>query len=85
MADLLLIRRAEGGVIQKGSPLLIGTEGIIDREQDAVGSHDLQGEQERWIGEEAAGRNMEVVQKVLRHRVLQVPTRCATRFLHLTE
>src|SRR5690349_16900058 len=68
MTDLLLIHRAEGGVIEKGSPLLIRAERIIDREHDAVGPHHLHGEQERWIGEETAGRNMEVVQKVLRHR-----------------
>ena len=61
MTDLLFIRRADGCVIQKGSPLLIGTERVIDREDDAVGPYDLQGEQERWIGEETAGRHMEVV------------------------
>jgi hypothetical protein len=72
MTDLLFIRRADGGVIQKGSSLLIHTEGIIDREQDAIGPHHLHGEQQRWIGEKAAGRNMEVVQKVLGHRVLQL-------------
>src|SRR5947209_19613988 len=72
MTDLLFIRRADGGVIQKGSPLLIRTEGIIDREQDTIGPHDLHGEQERWIGEKAAGRDIEVVQKVLGHRVLQL-------------
>ena len=72
MTDLLPIRWAEGGVIEKGSPLLIRAEGIIDREHDAVGPHHLHGEQERWISEETAGRNMEVVQKVLRHRPLQL-------------
>ncbi len=72
MADLLFIRRADGGVIQEGSPLLIGAEGIIDREENAVGPHHLQGEQQRWIGEEAAGRDREVAQKVVRHRPLQL-------------
>ena len=61
MTDLLFIRRADGGMIQKGSPLLIRTERVIDREDDAVGPYDLQGEQERGIGEETAGRNMKVV------------------------
>ncbi len=70
MTDLLLLRRADGCVIQKGSPLLIRTERGIDREHDAIGPHHLHGQQQRWIGEEATGRNMEVVQKVLRHRLL---------------
>src|SRR3989440_4619374 len=61
MTDLLFIRRADGGVLQKGSSLLIRTERVIDREDDAVAPYDLQGEQERWIGEETAGRHMEVV------------------------
>ena len=61
MTDLLFIRRADGGVIQKGSPTLIRTERVIDRVHDAVGSHNLHGEQQWWIGEEAAGGNMEVV------------------------
>ena len=39
MTDLLFLHRADGSLIQKGSPLLIRTEGIIDREEDAVGSH----------------------------------------------
>ncbi len=34
MTDLLFIRRADGGLIQKGSPLLIRTERVIDREDD---------------------------------------------------
>src|ERR1700738_3440183 len=58
MTDLLFLRRADGSLIQKGAPLLIRAERIIDREQNAVSSHDLQSEQQRWIGEEAAGRNM---------------------------
>ena len=70
VADLLFIRRADGGVIQEGSPLLIGAERIIDREENAVGPHHLHGQQERWIGEEAAGRDMEVAQKVFRHQPL---------------
>src|SRR5258708_26901383 len=72
MTDLLLLRRAEGGRIQEGSSLLIRAEGIIDREHDSVGPHHLPSEQERWIGEETAGRKMEVVQKVVRHRLLQL-------------
>src|SRR5437016_5663840 len=72
MTNLLFIHRADRCVIQKGSPLLIGTERVIDREDDAVGPDDLQGKQERWIGEETAGRNIKVVQKVLRHRLLQL-------------
>src|SRR5512135_2253008 len=71
MTDLLFVRRADGCVIQKGSTLLIRTERVIDREYDAVSPYDLQGKQKRWIGEETAGRNIKVVQKVLRHRLLQ--------------
>src|SRR5258708_27813008 len=72
MADLLLIRWTDGCAIQEHSPLLIRTIGIIDREHDAIGPYDLQGEQKRWLSEEAAGRNGEVLQKVLRHCVLQM-------------
>src|SRR5260370_40816441 len=72
MADLLLIRRTDGCALQERSPLLIRTIGIIDRENDALGPYDLQGEQKRWISEEAAGRNEEVLQNVLRHSVLQM-------------
>jgi len=36
MTDLLFIRLTNGCVIQKCSPLLIRTEGVIDREHDAV-------------------------------------------------
>src|SRR5258708_2511201 len=72
MTDLLLIRRTDGCAIQERSPSLIRTIGIIDRENDAIGPHDLQGKQKRWIGEEAAGRNGEVLQKVLRHCALQM-------------
>ena len=61
MTNLLFIRWADGCVIQKGSPLLIRTERVIDREYDAVSPYDLQGKQERGIGEETAGRNMKVV------------------------
>src|SRR5258708_8415592 len=72
MTDLLLIRRTDGCAIQERSPSLIRTIGIIDRENDAIGPYDLQGEQKRWISEEAAGRNGEVLQKVLGHRALQM-------------
>src|SRR5216684_4183126 len=72
MADLLLIRRTDGCALQEHSPLLIRTIGIIDREYDAIGSHGLQGEQKRGISEEAAGRDIEVLQKVLRYCALQM-------------
>src|SRR5713101_4819690 len=72
MTDLLLIRRTQGRAIQECPSLLIRTIGVIDRKNDAIGPHDLQGEQKRWISEEAAGRNIEVLQKVLRHCVLQM-------------
>ncbi len=72
MTDLLLIRRTDGCAIQEHAPLLIRTIGIIDREHDAIGPHDLQGEQKRWLSEKAASGNREVVQKVLRHGALQM-------------
>src|SRR5437763_16796784 len=72
MTDFLLIGRTEGCSIQERSPLLIATKGIIDRENDAIGPYDLQGEQEQWIAEEAAGGNKEVLQKVLRDCMLQM-------------
>src|SRR2546425_4331948 len=72
MTDLLLICRTDGCPLQKHSPLLIRTIGIIDREHDAISPYNLQGEQKQWISEEAAGRNREVLQKVLRHWALQM-------------
>src|SRR5260370_40111038 len=72
MADLLLIRRTDRCTIQEHSTLLIRTIGIIDREYDAIGPHDLQGEQKRWIREEAPGRYRELLEKVLRHCALQM-------------
>src|SRR5881227_3745043 len=72
MTDLLLIRRTDGCAIQEHSPLFIRTIGIIDRENYAIGSYGLQGEQKRGIRKEATGRNIEVLQKVLRRCTLQM-------------
>ena len=53
MTDLLLICWTDGCAIQEHSPSLIRTIGIIDRENYAIGSYGLQGEQKRGISEEA--------------------------------
>src|SRR5581483_1385238 len=73
MADLLLIGWTDRCVIQERSSLLIGTVGVIDRENDAIRTHNLQGDQQRWISEEATIGNMKVAQKVLRDAPLQMP------------
>ena len=72
VADLLFISRADGGVIQECAAQGIAAVGIIDREYDAIDANGLQGEQEWWIGEEAAGRNVEVLQKVVGYFALQI-------------
>ena len=54
VADFLLLRWTESSPLQKRAPLVIRTIGVIDREEDAISAHDLQGQQERWIGEETA-------------------------------
>src|SRR6266571_7739885 len=72
MTDLLLICWTDGCAIQETLALFNCNIGIIDRENYAIGSYGLQGEQKRGISKEATGRNIEVLQKVLRHCTLQM-------------
>ena len=60
MTDLLFLLQADGHLIQKFPPLLIGAIGIIDRKENAISTQHLQREHKRWVSEDAAGCNREV-------------------------
>src|SRR5579885_1219096 len=72
IANFLSVGGTERGVIQEPAPLLVAAVGVVDGEDDAVGSQRLQGEQERGIGEEAAGGNKEIAYQVVGYGILQV-------------
>jgi hypothetical protein len=65
IADLLFIRGTERRVIEECPTLFVRAVGIIDREDDTISTHRLQYEQKRRIGEEAAGRDENMLQKVV--------------------
>lgn len=50
MRNSLFVGRADRGVLKERSRLIPRNEGVINRVHDAIGPHDLQGEQERRQG-----------------------------------
>src|SRR5579884_2581758 len=72
MADLLLVWWTERNAVQERAPLLVRGIRVINRENNALGPYHLQSEQEQRVGEERAGREVEILQKVFGYRALQI-------------
>ena len=72
MRDFCSVRRTDWRLLQKRSAMLVFTIGIIDRVHDAIRAHDLQGEQELGQGKHPTGRDIHLLQEVVRDRPLQM-------------